>query len=94
MNIRGSFTSLAKPGFEVQRIERLAYFSGNQFYSITRHDASANDLLREMRKYHVNYYFAYNVLPAESSFVDEQGRPFPEITKGGIEGLRVFVVNP
>jgi hypothetical protein len=91
LNIQGTFTSSAKPGVDVQRIERLAYFSGNQLYSLTRQDASQQDILKEMRRYHVNYYFALQ--PDENNFVDEQGKPFPEITNGGINGLKVFVVN-
>jgi len=92
LNIQGTFTGSAKPGIEIQRMERLAYFSGNQFYSHTKQEASHQDLLQEMRRYHVNYYFALKS-STDSNFVDEQGNPFPEITNGGINGLKVYVVN-
>ncbi len=94
MNIHGSFICMAKPGAEVQRIERLAYFSGNQFYSLAKSVEAQKDLLGEMRRYHVNYYFAYGESAKEFSFNDEQGKPFPELTNYGIKGLKVFVVNP
>jgi len=93
LNIHGTFTSNAKPGTDMQHIERLGYFSGNQLYSLTRQNFSQQDLLKEMRRYHVNYYFAWQS-SGENNFVDEQGRVFPEITKGAITGLSVFLVSP
>ncbi len=92
MNIHGSFTSLAKPGIEVQQIERLAYFSENQLYSNPQPaNCSMKDVLSEMRRYHVRYFFAWGA--SEAPFTDERGDVFPEITKGSIPGLRVFQVN-
>ena len=92
-HIQGSFTSNTHPGAEVQCIERLAYFSRNQFYTITRADAPQRDLLKEMRRYHVKYYFALQS-SAPANFVDEQGKPFREVTQGVVPGLRVYLVNP
>lgn len=94
INIHGTFASLAKPGLDVQRIERLAYFSGNQFYSLATQNVSQKDVLKEMRRYHVNYYIVYGASPKENSFIDENGKPFPEVTKGSISELKVFQVNP
>lgn len=91
LNIHGTFTAIAKPGLEAQRIERLAYFSGNTLYSIPKQDAAQKDILREMRRYHINYFVAYNT--AAETFADENGAPFPEVTKDQISGIRVFLVN-
>ena len=93
MNIRGSFTAIVKPGTEAQRIERLAYFSENQLYSIAKKDVSQKALLLEMRKYHVNYCFFHEGEGTNNVFVDENGAAFPEITKGNIPGLKVFLVG-
>jgi hypothetical protein len=93
MNIRGFFTSDAKPGIDVQRIKRLAYFSGNSYYSVTSHARSQLGLLREMRRYHVKYYISYGA-DTGNSFRDEQDNFFPEVTAGAIKGLKVWLVNP
>ena len=100
LNIRGTFTAKVRPGREAQHIERIAYFSGNALYSIPDHNADEKKILAEMRRYHVKYYFAYELHPEYRSglfdrqFHDERGVVFPEVTKGSIRGLRVFVVNP
>ena len=52
--INGTFTSDAMPGLEAQRMERLAYFSGNAYYAVNHLDTgSLND---EISKYHIDYY--------------------------------------
>jgi len=100
LHISGTFTSITKPGRESQRIQRIAYFSGCQLYSIPAKEPLQRAVLREMRRYHVRYYFAYNAYDGhrdgkfDPGFVDEEGAAFPEITKGTIRGLRVFLVNP
>ena len=90
LNIHGSFTAITKPGIETQRMNRLAYFSGNQLYSIPKQEIRAADILREMRRYHVKYFFASDT----TKFVDDQGNAFPEVSGKSIDGLKVFVVNP
>ena len=94
LHIHGSFTSITRPGLQAQRAQRLAYFSGNPLYSIPIPGAAHKDVLREMRRYHVTYYFAYHDGNAGSNFTDESGKPFPEVTGGVINGLKVFLVNP
>lgn len=93
-HIRGSFTSMASPGLETHRMIRLAYFSGNQLYTDGRLDFTQKDVLKEMRRYRVNYFFIYGDKATESTFTDELGRPFPELIQGRIAGLKVFLVNP
>jgi len=92
MNIQGSFASITKAGPEVQRTERLAYFSGNQFYSVGTKNVSEKNLLKEMSRYHVKYYFTFDTSHS-GNFVDEGERPLPVIIKGSIEGLKVFQFN-
>ena len=91
--IYGAFASNARPGADIQRIERIAYFSGDQLYSLTKQNASQPDLLKEMRRYHINYYFLLQPSD-EASFVDEHGLALPDVTKGAVAGLKVFLVNP
>jgi len=99
LHVQGSFTGIAGPGKEAQRIERIAYFSGNPYYSIPGKGVSQADVLKEMRRYQVKYYFAYTSYPGyrteafNPKFIDESGVPFPEVTNGAINGLRVFLVN-
>ena len=92
MNMHGTFTCAAKPGVEVRRIERLAYFAGNQFYKPTNLDFSQSDLLQEMRRYHVNYLFVLRS-SADQNVLDEQGKPFPEFVNEKIPGIRIFIVS-
>jgi hypothetical protein len=95
LHIRGSFTCMANGrGLGSQRAARLAYFSGNQLYTVSRPGCTEKDILKEMRRYRVNYFIAYGDNATESTFNDELGRPFPELIKGRIAGLKVFVVDP
>jgi hypothetical protein len=66
------------------------------YYSIEHFDFSHQVLLAEMRRYRVNYYFFY-CKPFEGQDVqlnDEHGKPFPEVTRNTIPGLRIFLINP
>jgi hypothetical protein len=54
------FTSKFNSGIEAQRMERLAYLSKCQFYSLTRPITSRDTLIREMKRYHVNTYITNN----------------------------------
>lgn len=97
LNIKGSFTAVAYPAHEAQRLERISYFSGIQLYSIPK-QAPEHEILKDMRRYHVNYYFDHRPYGAKngSGIVvnrDEQGNVFPELTNGAIPGLRVYQVN-
>jgi hypothetical protein len=94
LKIHGTFTAIASPGLEAQRIRRLAYFSGNPYYSTTKKEVQPAAMLQEMRRYHVNYFFAYGERAKTDRFTDESGNPFPEITQGKIDGLKVYQVNP
>jgi hypothetical protein len=90
LNIRGSFASTAKPGIEAQAAERIAYFSGTQFYSLSRQSFTQKEMLKEIRRYRINYFLVFD----KSVLTDEYGKPFPELAVHGIEGLRAYLVNP
>ena len=60
------FTSKFNSGIEAQRMERLAYFSKCQFFSLTRSVTSKDTLLREMKRHHVNTYITNNNLGTDS----------------------------
>jgi len=67
-----------------------------QYYTIEHFEFSQQELLAEMRRYHVRYYFFYCNQPDMPSVQmnDEQGKPFPEVTHGSVPGLKIFLVNP
>jgi len=95
LHIHGSLTSNSDPGLQTQRLLRMAYFSDNSFYSMPSTDVSNKDLLSEMRRYHVNYYFYFckQIDCNNYLFTDEHGLPFPEISSGRLPGLKIFEVN-
>lgn len=92
-HITGSFTSMAQPGKEVQRIERLAYFSGNAFYSHSKPGATVKEVLPEMRRYNILYLYSYQSTNSTEHFVDESGVALPEITNGTISGLKIYLLR-
>jgi len=88
LQLKGTFTSNSDPNIE----SIIAYRTGMPYYTIEHVPPSEKELLQEIRKYDINYYFYY-VKPYDAVSVqmkDEQGHPFPEITQGKIEGLKIF----
>ncbi len=92
--INGSFTCSAYPGVSMQRVERLAYFSGMQLYCLPDNFATEENLLRDMNRYHVNYMFYSGVSPHEHILLDELWQSYPDVTYGHIEGTKIFKINP
>ena len=91
-----SFTAIAAAGEQIQGLERVAYFSGNQYYTIPQPDISREELLSEMRKYNIKYYI-YFYDPSEGDhfyFYNENGTPMPEIMSDKAYGIRVFRLLP
>lgn len=94
--IKGSFTSNAQPGRQMQDAVRLAYFSGNPYYAIpTPNDVPHAQLLAEMRKYHIHYYFMWykHKGDANVNFVDEAGHPFTKLLTNEANGVNVFQID-
>jgi hypothetical protein len=90
--IQGSFTSNAKPGLQTQQIVRLAYFSGNTYYASPKADPPQTEIVKEIKCCSVNYYFLYGS-STDNSFLDENGKPFPELHIQGIKDMKIFKVN-
>lgn len=91
--IQGSFATNIPYGPKTQDIVRLSYFSGNSYYNMPV-PASKDDLLRDISRYRVKYYFHfYDGKWDEFAFSDEMGKTYPEVTGGEILGLKVFIIN-
>ncbi len=96
-NVFGSFTSNATTNSDVQRMARLAYFSGNACYTIPYpEEITHTQLLQEIRRYHIPFYYFICKRKEDHQFklLDESGRPFPEVDMGKVADIRVFQVDP
>ena len=92
--IHGSFTTNIPYGSRSQDIVRLAYFSGNPYYNMPL-PSPWKGILMEMRRYNIKYYFHYkDADDVACQLIDESGQPFPEVTGGRLDGLRIYLVNP
>ena len=91
--IKGTFAANVVINKDVQKVARIAYFSGNPYYNIQNTDFLPQELLQEMRRYKVKYYFYFHSAMDGSNYklVDEQGKSFPE---QDMQGLTIFTVNP
>ena len=94
INIKGTFTCNTYPGVGIQRTERLAYFSDMQLYCLPGNVATQENLLRDMKRYHVNYLFYLGVSPHEQILLDGMWRSYPEVAKDSIKGIGVYRINP
>ncbi len=94
LNVQGSFTANAAYGIQVQRNIRVAYFSGNPYYNIPDLEFPNSELLKELRRYHIKYYFFYyHELDKPSvQFKNESGNVFP--LAADLPGLKVYSINP
>ena len=90
--VKGLFTAYPLRGSIAQQMERIAYFSGMQYYSIPPPDScSLKDVIFEMDRYRVNYLFKagyyFNIkLP--------NGRMLTNVTSDKIYDYSYFIVNP
>ncbi len=67
--IKGSFTSNAHPGAQMQSTIRLAYLSGNSYYIVPLPDSlSDNDIITNARQYNVKYYLRYNTRKSNRNY--------------------------
>lgn len=91
--IKGTFTSNIPYGPETQNLVRLSYFADMPYYYLPL-PVSKDELLEEMRKYHVQYYFHFYEKDWSSfEFTDSYGTSFQEVTDGKIPGLKVFSID-
>ena len=92
----GSFTTNARTSADMQRIARIAYFSGNACYTIPYPDkVSPEELLKEIRRYRIKYYLQILRRHDDENLplMDEKGKPFKEIRSKRISGYRIFEIN-
>lgn len=92
LGIHGTFTSNDNPNWA----PATALFTHMPYYTIEHFEISSADLLAEMRRYKVNYYFFY-CNPADQDAIqmkDEQGHPFTDVSNNAIKGLKIFQITP
>lgn len=92
-NIKGTFASNIYRSESMQDVIRVAYFSGNSFYYMPWAPHNANELLNELYRYQVKYYFHFHE-PFEQEnihFSNETGMPFLLIFEDtSVAGLHVY----
>jgi hypothetical protein len=95
-HINGSFTAIVRPGKGLQSAARLAYFSGNSFYFFTGTRITESDLLDEMKRDNIDYFFVYSYL-GKNNFIPnwrgENGRKIRGIGIGETNEIQVFKVK-
>jgi hypothetical protein len=95
--VKGSFTAnvVFGQGNDLEEVSRLAYFSGNPYYNLPKASISYEELLKDIRRHKVNYFFYYHKDEiANRNFVlyNEHGLPFPSVT-GEFGNLTIFKIN-
>ena len=92
-NIKGSFASNIAQSKRMQEVTRVAYFSQNQFYYMPLPPKTNSELLSELERYNVNYYFHFQQ-PFEAAhhhFADASGNPYPVVFEDSVLiGLKVY----
>ncbi len=100
--IHGSFTGNVSHRF----MERLAYFSDNQYYYILPFSDGRTrtaGIYNELTKYKVNYYIHYKTGPTasifddmelcnDSSFVAENAKHINEVRSGDFSPLNIYII--
>jgi hypothetical protein len=91
-NVLGSFASNDNPS----RAGVLAYWLGCNYFAPAKEVVTREELLADMRRYHVNFYFHHQngLDAAEAVMVDEQGQPLQRLDANRIKGMQIFLVNP
>lgn len=91
-NIKGSFASNTTNRTALQRMVRIAYFSENPYYYMPLAAGNKTDLLNELQRYPVRYYFQFSQ-PFEMedvSFINSAGTAFPLILRDTIAGVSIY----
>jgi hypothetical protein len=82
-----TFTSDAQQGPQTQEVARFAYFNHCHYCNMTNPKASDQEILAEMRRYHVRYYISLN----GRKLLDEHGNALKFIEN---ENAMLFTVEP
>ena len=92
--LHGSFASNVLPGAETQGIIRTAYFAGLQYYSNPLHIFDEQQLVRELKYYHINYYIYFPGRDKTDFMLhDEHGQPFPQTDLGKKDSMKIFIIK-
>lgn len=90
-NIQGTFAANMNHAPEVRKAIRLAYYTGCPYYNMP-YDAKTKDVLAEIRRYGIDYYFYWPAYTGDAFLLrDEEGHPFPYKTTEN--GFKVFFIN-
>jgi len=92
LDIKGAFAcNKASASGMLSSVIRLAYFSDCPFYYYPYAVWSTGQIIEDAKRYHVKYYFYFYTNPDDGYVLTgKDGVPFPELTGGRIEGLKVF----
>ncbi len=93
--IKGTFTAnvIFGEGNDLERVSRLAYFSGNPYFNMPRADVPFGALLSDMRRYGLDYYFYYGkegVGNEPPVLRDSEGQVLPVALQDSVSGLIVY----
>lgn len=92
LGIQGSFVANQFNNYQEQF--RISYFAGCPYNMYFAERFSTSELLQEAVKINVPYYFYFYKGNGEDyQLNNEKGIPYPELTNGTIEGLKVFLIS-
>lgn len=77
---------------EAVAMQCIAYFSGNNYYIMHKAPASFQELLPELRKYGVKYYYYYPQYNADWQLTNERGEAFTYVDIS--TDCKLLVLNP
>ena len=97
LNLKGGFASNARGSSSYGMATALAFYNQLSYFSPT-YEAEPNyeQLIHEMRRLDVNYYFYFTKENADSVFLiqNEKSQKLTEISNGAVEGLKIFRLKP
>lgn len=89
LSVKGSFITNHYPQY--QNHFRISWFTGNPYYMYFGDRYSTEELLEEAKRLQVDYYYYfYDGSSNDYKLLHPDGTPYPEMTGGRIEGLKVF----
>lgn len=93
LKINGAFTSNAVNNTDVQSAARIAYFSGNPYYSIPYPETiSKGELFNEIKRYRIPYYlfFCRDTGDYKYKLMDASGHQLPELELVKPASVKIF----
>jgi hypothetical protein len=95
--IAGSYTTnLVYGDAEHVSTQRIAYFENVSFYPVVDKAVTFPQLLQEIRRYHLRYFFYYkngSLSISEADIQDEAGKPFRQVALKGQGTFKVYEIN-